>query len=46
MLAGTKQDDRLALAAYMYQNPPSGATAMWYWPIGGWQKLVSLDSTS
>ncbi|GLI81745.1 hypothetical protein PoHVEF18_010134 [Penicillium ochrochloron] len=38
MLAGTKQDDRLvnapepyvlfALAAYMYQNPPSGATAM------------------
>ncbi|KAJ5875239.1 uncharacterized protein N7473_012586 [Penicillium subrubescens] len=51
MLAGKNKDDNLvnapepyvllALAAYMYENPPSGATAMWYWPIGGWQQLQS-----
>lgn len=47
MLAGINQDTRLvnapetyvllSLAVYMYQNLPSGKTALWYFPNGGWQ---------
>lgn len=48
MIAGMNQDVRLvnapepyvlvALAAYMYQNPPSGKPALFYFPNAGWQK--------